>query len=90
MKSADVNNDKKISLAEFVSYTTKNKEILGMLNYYGVITKDDLREDFGGGEGENELPDCDSDLENETSSKLFDRDEKSVRVKNGVEFNVII
>ena len=46
MKSADVNNDKKISLPEFISYAKKNKEVLSMLNCYGCISKDDLRQDF--------------------------------------------
>ncbi len=87
MKSADVNNDKKISLSEFISYTSKNKEVLGMLNNYGVITKDDLREDFGG-EDSKDMPDCDSDLENEINNKDLERDEKTERVKSGVELSV--
>ena len=88
MKSADVNNDKRISLSEFISYTSKNKEILGMLSNYGVITKDDLREDFGGAEDAKDMPDCDSDLENEISGKEMERDDKTVRVKSGVEHSV--
>jgi len=86
MKSADVNNDKKISLAEFKAYTSKNKEILSMLSYYGVITKDDLREDFGGAEDDKEMPDCDSDLEKEVNADKWDRDEKTANIKSGVEF----
>ena len=90
MRSADVNNDKKISLQEFISYLTKDKDMLSVLNSYGVLSKDDLRPDFGGAEEGKELPDCDSDLENETSNTQVDRDDKTVRRKAGIESQVFI
>lgn len=89
MKSADVNNDKKISLPEFISYATKNKEVLSMLNCYGCISKDDLRQDFGGND-DKDLPDCDSDLENEVNNKEYDREEGTMDRKAGLDFKVKI
>ncbi len=66
LQSSDTNNDKRISFPEFLSYTTKSKEILGLLQHYTLITKDDLRCSFV---SDSELPDCDSDLENEVLHK---------------------
>lgn len=67
MASSDVNNDKRISLSEFICYVTKNKDFLRLLNCYSLITKDDLRPNFGW--TADDLPDCDSDLENEVLRK---------------------
>jgi hypothetical protein len=39
---------------------SKDGDILKTLFNYGLISKEDLRPDFGGSE---EMPDCDSDLE---------------------------
>ena len=86
MKSADINNDKKISLPEFISYATKSKDVLKTLDYYGVLSKDDLRTDFG---GSADLPDCDSDLENEVNNKDWVRDENIEKRKKGIDFNVL-
>ena len=41
---------------------TKDSDILKILYNYGLISKEDLRPDFGGTE---EMPECDTDLENE-------------------------
>ena len=68
MRLSDINNDKRISYAEFLSYVSKSKEILGLLNDFGLITKDDLRPNFGWNK-ETDLPDCDSDLEKEVLRK---------------------
>ena len=68
LKSSDTNNDKRVSFPEFLSYTTKSKEILGLLQHYMLITKDDLRCSFVKS-SESDLPDCDSDLENEVMRK---------------------
>eukprot|EP00831_Metopus_contortus_P052040 TRINITY_DN4369_c0_g1_i3.p1 TRINITY_DN4369_c0_g1~~TRINITY_DN4369_c0_g1_i3.p1 ORF type:complete len:218 (-),score=52.77 TRINITY_DN4369_c0_g1_i3:136-789(-) len=63
MKSSDANNDKRISMYEFLSYITKNKDFLTFLKKFSLISKDDLRMNFGG--EKEEIPDCDSDLERE-------------------------
>jgi hypothetical protein len=62
-ESADKDQDNQISLTEWKSYVSKNKEILSLLDAYGLMSKDDLRPDFGG--ADDDYPDCDSDLENE-------------------------
>ena len=86
MRFADINNDKRISLPEFISYCTKNKGIMALLNYYGIISKDDFRKDFGGNEDINAIPDCDSDLEYETDSERTKCNERTEAIKNGIEF----
>ena len=68
MSLSDSNNDKKISLPEFMHCITKNKEILTFLRSYSLISKDDLRPNFGQ-MGELEVPECDSDLELELVDK---------------------
>jgi len=69
MNSMEVASSKRITLQEFISYITKNKECLAILNYYSILIKDDLRLNFGHNE---ELPDCDSDLENEVKEKQYE------------------
>lgn len=50
---------------------------------YGLITKEDMRTDFGG-KYEDGVPDCDSDLEEELSKKDPDcMDEKTEKIKLG-------
>lgn len=71
MQSVEVGNSKKITLPEFVSCITKDKEVLTILEHYGIITNDDLRENFGANEDEK-LPDCDSDLEDEVSKDRWE------------------
>ena len=68
---ADKNKDKRINLEEWTSYVTKNKEILKLLDQYGMMDKDDLRPDFGGSEDPGEYPDCDSDIENEVNIYIY-------------------
>ena len=87
MSSSDVNNDKKISLPEFKSYITKNKDILGALWSFGLVSKDDLRPDFGGSLKEDDLPDNDSDLEKETDNEKFERDEQFEFKKEGTDID---
>ena len=53
-----------------------------MLHSYGLISKEDLRPDFG---GSDDMPDCDSDLENELRKAEEERDERAERIKNGIE-----
>ena len=89
MTVADLNNDKKISLEEFVAYCSKDKVMLAALDSYNILSKDDLRPDFGGADQANELPDCDSDLENEIQSTQEDRDEQTTLRKSGIESKVL-
>ena len=42
---------------------SKDSEILKTMFNYGLISQEDLRVDFG--TGQEDMPDCDSDLENE-------------------------
>lgn len=53
-----------------------------MLHNYGLISKEDLRPDFGGSE---DMPEADSDLENEIFKALEERDERIEKIKNGIE-----
>lgn len=65
---------------------SKDLEILKMLTSYGLISKEDLRPDFGGSQ---EIPEADSDLEEEINKALADRDERIERIKNGIEFSYV-
>lgn len=68
MNSLEVNTEKKISFPGFISFVTKSKNILQLLSDFSLITKDDLRPNFGQ-HPEGDLPDCDSDLEQEVMYK---------------------
>jgi len=59
----DKDQDGYISLDEFKSIITKDKEILRLLKDYNLVHSHDLRNNYGG--DADELPDCDSDLEEE-------------------------
>lgn len=63
MKIYDINKDGEISLKEFYSFISKDYDILKYLYNYGLISVEDFRIDFGG--IENDIPEPDSDLENE-------------------------
>lgn len=56
-----------------------------MLYSYGLISKEDLRPDFGN--GNDDMPECDSDLENEIKKGDEERDERVERITNGIEHN---
>ena len=58
-----------------------------MLYTYGLISKEDLRPDFG--LGGDDMPDCDSDLENEIKKGEEERDERVERITNGIEHNEV-
>lgn len=68
MKQSDVNSDKKITYYEFVSFITTNKDVLIFMYQFNMVSKDDLRPNFGLADN-SELPDCDSDLEHEVLQK---------------------
>lgn len=80
--SADLNNDNKITLKEFKSYLKKNPTVLNILMNFNIAKKEDLGTDFGGGN----LPEVDSDLENEINPPELNRDAKISKAKQGVDF----
>ncbi len=59
-------------MKEFKSFISKDHDILKLLLGYGLISKEDLRTDFGGG-GQDELPEADSDLENEVKKTELEK-----------------
>lgn len=77
----DTNNDKTISLAEWTSFITRDVEVVKILEKLELITSEDKRPNWG---TEND-PEMDSDFENETYNKEWDRSEVHERVKAGVE-----
>ena len=83
-RKADLNNDNKITKNEFKSYLKKDPTVLNILMSFNIAKKEDLGTDFGGGD----VPDWDSDLENEINPPELHRDEKITKAKQGVEFNV--
>lgn len=85
LKKYDTNKDGEISLKEFQSFVSKDPEILRYLTTYNLIAHDDLRPDFGGGEGEA-IPDVDSDLEAEIKIKDNGNiNPMAERIKSGIE-----
>ena len=88
LEKYDQNNDGQIGLKEFQSFVSKDPEILKLLYNYGIISKEDLRPDFG--TGENEMPDADSDFENELLKEQSHYDELSERIKNGIEHTEVL
>lgn len=73
-------------MQEFQSFVSKDLDILRILTSYGLVSKEDLRIDFGGNE---ELPEADSDLEDEVQKVNVDRDDRIERIKNGIEHNYV-
>lgn len=63
MADVDEDADGTISLKEFISYVNRDKEILTVVKTYGISTSEDLGRDFG--RAKAEVPDVDSDLEEE-------------------------
>jgi microtubule-associated protein-like 6 len=77
----DTNKDKNISLSEWKSFVTRDVELVKTLERLQLITAEDKRPNFG----PEDDPGMDSDFENETFNKAWDRSEVHERVKNGVE-----
>ena len=77
----DINKDATISLAEWVSFVTRDAEFVKILEQLELITSEDKRPNWG----TEEDPGMDSDLENETCGKNWERSELQERVKAGVE-----
>ena len=88
LKKYDTNKDGEISLKEFQSFVSKDPEILRYLTAYNLIAHDDLRPDFGGGEGEM-IPEVDSDLEAEVRIREnINITPMAERIKSGIEHNL--
>lgn len=68
-------------MKEFHSFVSKDPDILKILFSYGLISKEDLRFNFG----YSDLPEADSDLENEISKSKIHIDERTERIKLGIE-----
>jgi Ca2+-binding EF-hand superfamily protein len=81
---ADSNRDNSISLREFKSYIKKDKEILEVLTSYAIAKKSDLGTDFGS--GNSNVPDCDSDLDEECHPHGLDDSDVKNKIKDGDMF----
>ncbi|CAG9326453.1 unnamed protein product [Blepharisma stoltei] len=77
----DVNHDNTISIREWVSFITRDIELVQILEKLELITTEDKRPNWGS----EESPEVDSDLENETDKKKFKRTAVQEKVKNGEE-----
>lgn len=77
----DVNHDNSISIAEWISFITRDTEVVKILEALELVTGEDIRPNFG----TEEDPEMDSDLENETSRREYSRSAVQERVKEGVE-----
>lgn len=85
MAKHDNNKDKQISIDEFKSIITKDRNIVACLKNFGLIHQEDLRQDFGG--GEDDIPECDSDLENEVEKVKNNKRSKGFNLRRqGIEF----
>ena len=78
----DTNSDSYISLVEWLSFITKDSEAIEVLEKLQLISEDDKRENWG---PEDEV-EVDSDLENETSKRDWNRSNLQERVKEGIEY----
>jgi microtubule-associated protein-like 6 len=80
-RKADTDADKKITLAEFKAYVTKDKMILEALLNANVASREELGTDFGSGEGG--VPDIEPDLENECCPKELQKPIRKQNIKEG-------
>ncbi|EGR30612.1 hypothetical protein IMG5_127930 [Ichthyophthirius multifiliis] len=78
------NQEQNISLSEFQSIVSKDEDIIKLLFNCGLISKEDLRLDFGGSKG---IPDADSDLEIEINKYQQVQDDTYEKIKQGIEKN---
>ena len=87
----DGNHDGKLTLKEFRSNISKDEKILECLLQCELITPEDLRPDFGGFSRDpikKLIPDCDSDIEQETHERDIERDPRKDLIKHGFEYKV--
>lgn len=77
----DTNSDNSISLNEWVSFITRDVEVVNFLEAVQLITLEDKRPNWGS----EDSPEMDSDLENETNRRELTRSAIQERVKEGVE-----
>ena len=77
----DTNSDNSISLSEWISFITRDVEVVKILEAVKLITREDKRPNWGS----EDSPEMDSDLENETNRRDLTRSAVQERVKDGVE-----
>ncbi|CAG9325772.1 unnamed protein product [Blepharisma stoltei] len=77
----DLNHDNQITIAEWLSFITRDVEVVKILEVLQLVTVEDIRPNFGS----EEDPGMDSDLENETNRREWSRSTVQERVKEGVE-----
>ena len=77
----DTNKDNNISLAEWISFITRDVEVIKILERLELTTSEDKRPNWG----TEDDPGMDSDLENETCNRNWNRSDVHERVKAGVE-----
>lgn len=77
----DTNSDSSISLSEWISFITRDVEVVQFLAAAQVITHEDKRPNFS----TDDQPEMDSDLENETNRRELNRSAVAERVKDGVQ-----
>lgn len=85
-EGADTNHDNKISLREFKRFLKKDKKILQVMFNYNIAKREDMGENFGG--SDDDIPECDSDLEAELNPPELQRDERKERARQGLDFAV--
>ena len=73
----DTNMDNEVSLAEWVSFVTKDTEAVQMLQKFQLVSEEDLRQNWG----TEEEPEVDSDLENETDNRSWTRSDAYEKAK---------
>ena len=83
LKRWDKNKDGSMSRAEFQSFVTKDPDVLRLLMNYGLVNREELRPDFGG--TAEDVPDCDSDLEEELRHADADDNGRSEKITLGIE-----
>ncbi len=78
----DINHDDMISLSEFISFITRDVEVVDLLTRLELITAEDRRPNWG----TEDDPEMDSDLENETVSNKL---QKSITLKSSSKGKVL-
>ena len=64
---------------------SKDKDILQLLKTFGLVSIEDMRINLG--DITEELPDADSDLENEINKRNVKPDDITAKVKSGIEYS---
>lgn len=81
LSETDQETDGTVSLKDFISFVNRDKEILTVVKTYGIATSEDLGRDFG--RSKNEVPDVDSDLEEECNPSDLYKNPMKNYIKDG-------